>query len=376
MHGTPQLSYPEVTRIVFITGTATTVREGSGTYVGISALQKALVALGVEVVLIEPPAALRSAVARLWFNYRAGRRTQIPGTHAIVGFDLDGIFIPARDALDVTCIDVASIKGVLAEELRFERGLVRASLRLQSWFEKRRVQQAGRVLTTSQYAARSLERHYGVPAGHVRIVPELIDLAHWQAALARSPQEHRAQPGILCVAHLYPRKDVATLLRAIRQMETDALLRIVGIGPELTRLRRLCRDLHLESRVTFLEHISFAQLAQEYRNADVFCLPSRQEGFGIVLLEAMAAGLPVVAARTAAIPEVVPDGQCGLLVEPGDVAGFAAALDALLKDSALRQRLGNAGLARAEQYDAPCIGREFLAAIGTAASGGHAASSS
>ena len=375
MHGAPHVSYPDVTRIVFITGTAATVREGSGTYVGISALQKALVALGVEVMLIEPPAALRSARARLWFNYRARRKALIPGAQAIVGFDLDGIFVSARDALNVACIDVACIKGVLAEELRFERGLERANLQVQSWFEKKRVRQAGRVLTTSCYAARSLEQHYGIPASRVRIVPELIDLAHWQAALAQSTRQHRVQASILCVAHLYARKDVATLLRAMQRLQTTAVLRIVGIGPELPRLRRLSRQLNLESRVTFLEHISFTQLAHEYRNADVFCLPSRQEGFGIVLLEAMAAGLPVVAARAAAIPEVVPDGQCGVLVEPGDAAGFAAALDALLKDPALRQRLGQAGFARAAEYDAPRVARDFLAAIGSAACSEEAASS-
>lgn len=362
MHGAPPVSYPDVTRIVFIAGTAT-VREGSGTYVGISALQKALVALGVEVVLVEPPAPLRSVFARLWFNYRARKKAQAPGAHAIVGFDLDGIFVSARGAQNV-----ASIKGVLAEEQRFEQGLERLNLRLQSLFERRRVRRADRVFTTSHYAARSLEQHYGIPAASVHIVPELIDLAHWQGALAQAPDERRADASILCVAHLYPRKDVATLLRAIERLEAKAVLRIVGIGPELARLRRLSCQLHLDGRVTFLEHLSFAQLAQEYRNADVFCLPSRQEGFGIVLLEAMAAGLPIVASRAAAIPEVVPDGQCGLLVEPGDAAAFAAALDALLKDSGLRQSLGQAGRERAERYDAAVVARKFLAAIGQAAS--------
>jgi glycosyltransferase involved in cell wall biosynthesis len=352
-----------VTRIVLITGTPANVRDGSGTYVGISALQKALLALGVEVVLIEPSSPLRSAFSRLWFNYRAKRIAQVPGADAIVGFDLDGLFLSPNGALDVACI-----KGVLAEELKFEKGLARANLRLQSWFEGRRVRQASRVLTTSHYAAHSLEKRYGVPAREVRIVPELIDLAHWQAALGQFPRERRPQASILCVAHLYPRKDVATLLRAMQRLESKAVLRIVGIGPELKRLRRLCRTLHLEGRVTFLEHVSFAQLAQEYRNADVFCLPSRQEGFGIVLLEAMAAGLPVVAARAAAIPEVILDGQCGLLVEPGDAVGFAAALDLLLTKPAMRQRLGQAGIARAARYDAPLVARQFLAAIGKAAS--------
>ena len=74
---------------------------------------------------------------------------------------------------------------------------------------------------------------------------------------------------------------------------------------------------------------------------------SRWEGFGIVLLEAMLAGLPVVATRVSAVPEVVADGETGLLVEPGDDAGVAAALGALLADAHARPRLGEAGLERA-----------------------------
>ena len=348
-----------VARIVFITGTPATVREGSGTYVGISALRKALIAIGLEVELIAPPLHLRSAFVRLWFNYRARTLMQALRPDAIVGFDLDGVFLSPRNVLDVACI-----KGVVAEELRFEKGIERVSLLIQSYFERQRVQHAGRVLTTSHYAALTLENCYGLSAGEVRIVPELIDLAHWQAALGRAHRERRPEASILCVAHLYVRKDLGTLLRAMKCLQTTALLRIAGIGPELARLQQLSQEVGVEDRVRFLEHISFAQLAQEYRNADVFCLPSRQEGFGIVLLEAMAAGLPIVAARAGAIPEVLQEGRCGVLIKPGDAAGFAAALDTLLQEPAARHHLSQAGLQRAARYDAPGVAREFLTAIG------------
>lgn len=363
MHAALQLYPANLPRIVFVTGTPASVREGSGTYVGISALRKALLAMGFEVVLIAPRGHLISAIARLWFNYRARTATTARASRpdVIVGFDLDGVFLSTHGALDIACI-----KGVLAEELRFEKGWKRLSLLLQSWFEKRRVRHADRVLTTSHYAASSIERHYGVPAQDVHIVPELINLEHWHEALRRAQREPRPHPTILCVAHLYPRKDVATLLRAMAQLQFPAVLRIVGVGPELARLRRLSRQLLLEDRVHFLGHLSFAQLAQEYRSADIFCLPSRQEGFGIALLEAMAAGLPIVAARACAIPEIVHHGQCGLLVTPGDVAGFSVALDSLLKQPALRQQLGSAGLQRVARYDAPLVARQFLTAIGIA----------
>ena len=111
-----------------------------------------------------------------------------------------------------------------------------------------------------------------------------------------------------------------------------ARLRVVGVGPELERLTTLHAELGLGQSVAFLGHIPFEQLAREYRDCAVFCLPSRQEGFGIVFLEAMAAGRPVVACRAAAIPEVVPDGAAGLLAPPGDPAALAEALIALLTD--------------------------------------------
>ena len=74
---------------------------------------------------------------------------------------------------------------------------------------------------------------------------------------------------------------------------------------EEARLRSLWRELHLESTVKWIGDVTQRQLAAEYRHADIFCLPSVQEGFGIVFLEAMAAGKPIVAARSAAVPEVV-----------------------------------------------------------------------
>jgi glycosyltransferase involved in cell wall biosynthesis len=166
------------------------------------------------------------------------------------------------------------------------------------------------------------------------------------------------------VAHLYPRKDVATLLRAFQNLQRDVSLRIVGTGPELPRLRREARSLHVADRVEFLGHIPFSALAAEYRRADLFCLPSRQEGFGIVFLEAMAAGLPIVAARAAAVPEVVSDGECGILVAPGNSEGLAFALARLLSDPAARLRLGSAGLARVRRYDAPQVAGQFLEAVG------------
>jgi glycosyltransferase involved in cell wall biosynthesis len=106
----------------------------------------------------------------------------------------------------------------------------------------------------------------------------------------------------------YPRKRLDVLLQAAALLRTTIPkleIRIVGNGPEYKRLQRICLELDLSPVVQWLGDMPFATLAEEYNRAHVFCLPSVQEGFGIVFLEAMAAGKPIVAARAAAVAEVV-----------------------------------------------------------------------
>jgi glycosyltransferase involved in cell wall biosynthesis len=136
-------------------------------------------------------------------------------------------------------------------------------------------------------------------------------------------------------------------------------VRIVGGGPCAPRWRRLDEDLQLGGTVRWLGDVTRAQLAGEYRRADVFCLPSVQEGFGIVLLEAMAAGKPIVAARAGAIPEVAPHAT---LVAPDDAEALAEGIRQLYRDSELRARQAETGAQWVRQFDAPCVAAKFLEA--------------
>lgn len=345
--------------LLFVTGTPATVRGGSGTYVGISVLRQALQDAGHRVELVAPDGDSAGTVRRILFNLRARRSARGSRFDAIVGFDSDGLFLAAPGVPRI-----ASIKGVIADELLFERGATRLSMRLASRLEWLHVERADRVLATSSYAARRIEAEYRVAREKIRVVPEPIALSRWENTLAAAGRAPSSEPVVLCVAHLYPRKQVGSLLRALTLVKTPVKLRVVGTGPELPALRGLVAELRLQERVALLGHLPFEALAAEYRSADVFCLPSLQEGFGIVFLEAMAVGLPVVACRAAAVPEVVPDGECGMLVAPRDVPALAFALERLCGDEGERERLGAAGRRRVARYDAPIVAGQFLEAIG------------
>jgi glycosyltransferase involved in cell wall biosynthesis len=153
------------------------------------------------------------------------------------------------------------------------------------------------------------------------------------------------------------------LLRAaglLKKTIPNLELRIVGNGPEHNRLQTICRELDLGPVVRWLGDAPIGRLAEEYNRCDVFCLPSVQEGFGIVFLEAMAAGKPIVAARAAAIPEVV---RHGILVEPDNPEDLAEAIGRLYRDPDLRRSLGCAGLRDVEKFEMNRVAQRFLSEI-------------
>jgi rhamnosyl/mannosyltransferase len=153
---------------------------------------------------------------------------------------------------------------------------------------------------------------------------------------------------VLFVGRLRAYKGLPHLLEAL--VHVDANLALVGDGPERRRLQRLTRRLGLSDRVHFTGHLPDAALPAAYQAADLFVLPSHlpSEAFGLVMVEAMASGLPVVCTELGTgTSVVVRHGQTGLVVPPADPAALADALRHLLADDALRRRLGRAGLQRA-----------------------------
>jgi glycosyltransferase involved in cell wall biosynthesis len=345
-------------RFEFLSSTPPSATEGSGTWVAIDGIVRGLHRHGHE-------ARLRPLERRTGFHtfdrlaYNRAVRRAPRDADVVVGVDLDGFLWAARRPAGVRY--VVMLKGIIADELRNERGVTRALLALQARWERANVRLAERVVVPSRYSAAVAHEVYGVAPERIAVVPEPIDLPEWRRRFAAATREAAAPPTVLCVARMYPRKRIEDLLQAsalARQRIPDLRVRIVGEGPESGRLRTLAAALRLGETASFLGEITRQNLAVEYVRADCFCLPTVQEGFGLVFAEAMAAGLPVVACRAAAVPELVEDRRTGLLVNPRSPEELAMAMETVLTNDGLRRQLGDAGRRRAETLDLePVAGR-------------------
>jgi glycosyltransferase involved in cell wall biosynthesis len=200
---------------------------------------------------------------------------------------------------------------------------------------------AHRIVANSRAAAARLRRE-GVPQPRIATVPNGLDLSGFPVMPRRSPARR-----VVVVANLRPEKGHDVLLQAARQILVrvpDATFDIVGDGPLAGRLRALACECGVARAVTFAGHQH--EVATRLAERDVFVLPSRSEAMPNALLEAMAAGLPVIASAVGGIGEIVDDGRTGLLVPADNPAALAEAVCRIMAAPALAARLGDA--ARAE----------------------------
>ncbi len=197
----------------------------------------------------------------------------------------------------------------------------------------------GAVVVPSHALARFLADH-GFPKQRMHVIPNGVELRR------RTPAPLHEPPSVGTAAILEHRKGIDVLLEAWASLEVPAELHVFGEGS-------LRRDLEQQARrlggsVHF--HGFAGDLREQLLGLDVFVLPTRADNLPVAILEAMAVALPVVATCVGGIPELVVDGETGLLVEPDDPDGLRAALRSLLSDPALCSRLGSAGAHRVEAH--------------------------
>jgi rhamnosyl/mannosyltransferase len=212
---------------------------------------------------------------------------------------------------------------------------------------------AGVVVLTGTQAA-FVRETYRVPADRVFVVPNGVGDEYFLPVREAAPARQDAPLRLLFVGRLSPQKNVARLLDALSLVHAPVRLRVVGDGELRAELAARADRLGLRERVEFSGGLHGADLVRAYAEADAFVLPSDKEGMPLVALEAMAAGLPVLATRVPGNSELL--GEVGLLADPAPEA-LAAAVEALAADPGLRLRLARQSAEAAPGYSWAAVAR-------------------
>ena len=227
---------------------------------------------------------------------------------------------------------------------------------------------ADRVLIGGESFAREVHERLGTPMGRFTYVPGAVDTTRFTPG-KRDPG---APLGLLYHGRVDARKGALDTLETLARLDTKRAWRatISGIGPDLDAAKALSAQLSLDDRVTFTGYADYADVPAIYRAHQVFLSPTYAEGFSNTILEAMASGHAVLAGRSVGVVDCVRDGENGVLIEPGDIEGVAAALARLIDHDEERERLAAAALAECrETYSWERAGR-LIAAEYEAVAGG------
>ncbi len=214
-----------------------------------------------------------------------------------------------------------------------------------------------RIIAVSRFLKSELVRSYHLSPELIHVVYNGVDLERFSPELngrqVRESYSLGESPVVTFVGRLAPYKGPQFLLEAIPRVlkeVPDAKFMFVGSARfDLPRIGEILKAKHIRKVVTFTGYVNDKTLPQLYASCDVFCYPSLWEGFGLTPAEAQAAGKPVVAFKTCALPEVVEDGVTGFLVPAQDSVALAGAIVRLLRDAGLRRKMGQKARTRVEQ---------------------------
>jgi glycosyltransferase involved in cell wall biosynthesis len=259
---------------------------------------------------------------------------------------IDGLAYGAMPA-DVISRIRAPIIALVHHPLCLEAGLSKDRQEALHALEKTALTLAKRVVVTSQITARTLAEDFAVPRAKITVAEPGTDPAQRAAGSSGGPVQ------LLAVGSIVPRKAYDILVRALAPLaDLDWHLRIAGPAdrsPEaLAALHAAIRDTRLSHRITLAGPVTTERLAGFYASADVFVMPSLYEGYGMVLAEAMARGLPIVCTTGGAAAQTVPD-AAAIKVPPGDGPALTTAVGRLLRDADLRRRLADASWAAGQK---------------------------
>ena len=340
-------------RAALVTSEPGDVRRGSGTALAVANLVDALGLNGVALAVVRGRGGhLGHTVARARLN--RDPRAVVAAYDVVLGVGGDG-----RHAAECGRMPfVALPKALYGELLVHEHAAARAVLGVHAAWEANATRAATLVIAPSRWAAGVVHRRLRVPWSRIAVVGEPFPVARWRATLA---VRHREGRRALLVAHLYARKravDAVAAWPAVRRALPGAELEIAGDGPQLGALRRAAAGV---PGVRVHGHVDRAALRELYACADVAISTSAHETFGYAVLEALASGLPVVAASAPAVLELC-EGAVATEVGVGDVAALSAAIVASL-DPRVAAHAATINPACAARHESARVGEAYLAAL-------------
>jgi phosphatidylinositol alpha-mannosyltransferase len=345
----------------------------------IRALDEEFTRLGHDVRIIAP--ASRKKVAGLGDRFiQIGKPRPVPASGSISRISLSLHLAPdikavlLREQFDVVHLHEPFMPMLCSAVLRFSNGVNVGTFHAYSGspgyelgrpittilLKRRNRKLAGRIavsIPAKAYASKYI-------SGEFTVIPNGVDLRRFNTGVKPMPGFDDGKLNILFVGRLEKRKGVNYLLDAFRKLKKDyPNVRLIIAGPGLNLRKRYEIKVRMQriKDVVFTGGVPYEDLPRYYQAADIFCAPAiGKESFGIVLLEAMALGKPIVATSNEGYASVISDGQQGLLVPPRNSKALAGALKRLIDDPALRGRLGACGLESVGKYDWPLVARRVM----------------
>lgn len=300
---------------------------------------------------------VKCLVTRLPLFRRRGWEQIIPllnGPYDLLHFPYDSCVAWKRGKFIVTIHD---IKPLIFPALRAKPSI--GGL-IEQWLVGERISRIDHVITVSQSSKRDIVQHLGVPAERITVVYPGVDAAWFARPPAFRPME---RPYILSVAGADPTKNVEAALQAYAALPSDLRdgldLVLVGDVRKQPKVRDRIDTLHLNGVVRFTGVVDDDELRRLYWGAALFVFPSLYEGFGFPVVEAMAAGCPVISSNTSSLPEV--GGDAALFVDPHDLDRLAGAMQRVLTSTELQQKMIRTGLEQAGKFQWDKAAEETIA---------------
>lgn len=309
---------------------------------------------------------VQCVVTRLPFLRRRGWEQIVPllhGPYDLLHFPYDSCVAWKRGKFLVTIHDV---KPLLYPELQPRRSIAKA---MEGWAVGDRMMKIDHVLTVSEHSKRDIMQYLGVPKDRITVVYPGVDGDWFTRPQAFVPSGAQY---ILSVAGADPTKNTEAAVKAYAALPNNVRnkfrLMLVGDVQKQSRVRQLVHQLDVDGTVDFTGVVDDEQLRRLYWGATLFVFPSRYEGFGFPVVEAMAAGCPVIASNSSSLPEV--GGEAALYADPEDVTALAEAMQLALSSPQLREEMRMKGIERASKFQWERTAQETVEVYRRVAMGG------